>query len=204
MPKKPEPELTYLYELYVCFSGRDLRLVHLIEEKDRDRLLNYFQENFEKHCFFGLGGHEGYSCIVNTAHVTRINVLDYLAGVVQFGAQAQLTEKESSKRLEEREASDETIIIRIWLRGKREPIIHSDVEYESWFGICLALDGRPGFIEFLDEDRESVLYGMDHLDAIEMIDPFYLKEDQVEALLKRYENNPDKSPSDRDLDQETT
>jgi hypothetical protein len=53
---------------------------------------------------------------------------------------------------------------------------------DSWVR-WTCLDGDEKFICFRDEDGEDVLYGTDHIDAVEMFDPFYLDEAQVEKIL---------------------
>jgi len=185
MPKKTAQTLTRVYELVVTFTARDQRLFWHVEEKDRVRLLKVFDDRTE-HRLYELGGSEGLECLVNTAHIRRINVLDYVGGI-EFEAETELTEKESLKKLQERETSDEPVIVRLWLRGEKEPVVHQEIEYAEW---CLArtcLIEREKFIQLDDEDGEEVLYGTDHINAIEMIDPFYLEENQVEKLLGRYD-----------------
>jgi len=115
MPKKTAQTLTRVYELVVTFTARDQRLFWHVEEKDRVRLLKVFDDRTE-HRLYELGGSEGLECLVNTAHIRRINVLDYVGGI-EFEAETELTEKESLKKLQERETSDEPVIVRLWLRG---------------------------------------------------------------------------------------
>jgi hypothetical protein len=74
------------------------------------------------------------------------------------------------------------------LRGEDESIVHHEIEHAEW---CLArtcLVENEKFIHFRDEDDEDVIYGTEHIDAIEMLDPFYLKEEQIEMLLLRYDD----------------
>jgi hypothetical protein len=130
----------------------------------------------------------------------RLNVLDYLGGI-QFEAEPERTEKEWEKRIEEREAADETVIVRLWLRGEEEPIVHHDIEHGEWGLAQACIDGNEKFIRFRDEDGEDVLYGTDHIDAIEMLDPFYLTEEQVEKILARYDDADEEPTASPDIEE---
>jgi hypothetical protein len=193
MSIKSKPTPTNIYELVLKFGERRQRIVYHVEEKDRQRLPNALDSR-EKHGFHELGGHEGLECLVNTAQISQLNVLEYLGGV-QFEAEPEFTEKQWAEKSEEREASDEPVVIRLWLRGEDEPIVHDEIEYGAW---CLArtcLIENDRFIEFRDEDGENVLYGTDHIDAIEMIDPFYLTEEQIETFMSLYDDKDEKTPA---------
>ncbi len=184
MSKKKAPQPTRLYEPVITFTGRERRLVYHVEEKDRDRLMRAFDDQKE-HRFYELGGAEGLDCLVNTTHIRRLNVLDYLGGL-EFESEPELTSKQWAKKFEEREASDEPVIVRLWLRGEREPEVHPEIEHAEWMLAHTCLMEGEKFISFRDEDGEDVVYGTDQIDAVEMIDPFYLDEEQVEKLLARY------------------
>ncbi len=189
------PPRTYVsvYELVATFSGRERQLVQHVEEKDRRRLLEHLPER-EGHGFIELGGLRGHEYIVHTKHLIRLNVLGYLPAV-EFEAEVDMEDEEAFRQLEEREASDMAVILRFWVRGQTEPEIHWGVEYAAWCEIRHDLIEDSKFIEFEDEDAEHVLYGVDHLDAVEAIDPFYLKEDQVETLLKRHNDGVSLPPA---------
>ena len=193
MKKQSKPAYTRLYELVVTFANREQQLFYHVEEKDRQRLLNALTDDHTQHGFYELGGHEGLECLVNTAPIHQLNVLDYVGGI-ELEAEPELTGKQEQKKFEEREASDEPVIVRLWMRGEDEPIVHHEIEHAAW---CLArtcLIETEKFIRFRDEDDEDVLYGTDHIDAIEMMDPFYLKEEQIEILLSRYDNKESGAP----------
>ena len=181
-----------LYELVATFSGRDRQLVQHVEEKDRTRLTAVLGDSTKKHDVYELGGHRGHECVINTAHLVRINVLDYLPGI-QFEVEPEEDNEEAFRRLEEREADDTPVILRIWVRGQAELEVQYAVEYAAWCGIRHDLIDDSKFIEFEDEDGEQVFYGVDHLDAVEAIDPYYLSEEQVKTLLDRYDSEGDDS-----------
>lgn len=207
MPKKPaktskttKPKKAYvnLYELLVTFSEREQQLVQHVEEKDRARLLRALGDSDEEHGFYELGGHRGHECVINTAHLARLNVLGYLPGV-QFEAEPEEEQEESFRRLEERDNDETQVILRLWIRGETRPHLQHGVEYGAWVGIRHNLIENYKFIEFEDEDGEDVLYGVDHLDAVEAIDPFYLNEEQMKTLLDRYDPEKDEpTPSSSD------
>jgi hypothetical protein len=200
MPKKtptsskPAKVYTSLHELVATFSGRERQLVVHVEEKERVRLLNASLDDEWEHGFYGVDLRTGLGCLINTVHLTRFNLLDYLPGV-QFEAEPDLTDKQWAKQFEAREASDDPVVLRVWLRGEKEPIVHHDIEYAAWSlaQTCLHEDGK--FIHFIDEDGEDVIYSSDHLDAIEMADPFYLNEEQIEKWLRRHVPDSDEPTS---------
>jgi hypothetical protein len=192
MPKKKKSVYTRLYELAFSFNGRAQQFFYHVEEKDRQRLLHVFGD-CEEHLFHELGGHEGIERLVNSAHI-RLNILDYLGGI-EFEAEPKLTDRQWQKKIEEREDSDESVILRIWLKGEEKPIVHYDIQHAAWSLTQTCLVGGEKFIQFRDEDGEEVLYGTDHIDAIEMIDPFYLNEEQVGKFLSRYDDDDD-NPED--------
>ena len=57
--------------------------------------------------------------------------------------------------------------------------------------IDLVAGRRERFIVFSDEDREDVVYGTDHLDALEMLDPEQLTAELFDRLL---DDTPDEFP----------
>ena len=117
MPKKKKSVYTRLYELAFSFNGRAQQFFYHVEEKDRQRLLHVFGD-CEEHLFHELGGHEGIERLVNSAHI-RLNILDYLGGI-EFEAEPKLTDRQWQKKIEEREDSDESVILRIWLKGEED------------------------------------------------------------------------------------
>ena len=184
-PMKKKPTLTRLYELVATFVGRKTQVVCHIDEGERQRLLSYSEDLETKHRFYGVNLPDGLECYLNTARIERLNLLDYLAGV-PFEAQPKLTTKQADRQAAKREASDLGVILRLWTAGETEPFVCHDVHHEEWIGVRLTLEEGGRFLHFNDEDDEEILFGTDHLDAVEMIDPFFLDEDQVEALLSRY------------------
>lgn len=198
-PKAKKTAYVNLYELLATFSAGVNQLVQHVEEKDRARLRRILGDALKKHGFYELGGHRGHECVINTAHLVRINVLDYLPGI-QFEAEPEDEDEEAFRRLEEREADDTPVILRIWVQGQAEPEVQPDVDYAAWCCIRQDLLEDSRFIEFEDEDGEQVFYGVDHLDAVEAIDPYYLNEEQVKTLLNRYDSEGDDSqPQSGDL-----
>jgi len=182
---KKKPALTRLYELVATFVGRETQIVCHIDEEERHRLLSYFDDLEAKHRFYGVDLPDGLECYLNTAHIERFNLLDYLAGV-PFEAHPKLTDKQVERQIAKREASQIGVILRVWTAGETEPFVCHDVSHEEWIGVRLTLEEGGRFLRFTDEDGEEVLFGTDHLDSVEMIDPFFLEEKQVEALLSRY------------------
>jgi hypothetical protein len=186
---KKKPALTRLYELVATFVGRETQIVCHIDEEERQRLLSCFDDEETKHRFYGVNLPDGLECYLNTARIERVNLLDYLAGV-PFEARPKLTAKQADRQIAIREASDIGVILRLWTAGETEPFVCHDVHHEEWIGVRFTLEEGGRFLRFSDEDDEEVLFGTDHLDAVEMIDPFFLDEKQVEALLSRYAHKP--------------
>ncbi len=157
-----------LHELVASFSGRERPLSCEIRGEERERLLELLDEGLASHRFLALSPHPGYELFLNR----RLNILDPLLGL----------QVEVETPPEPANASA-TVYRRVWLRGDEPPIDHTDIAAEDWAAICHALDNGARFIAFTDEDLEEVLYGTDHLDAIEMLDPAQLTEEQLDILL---------------------
>ncbi len=170
-----------LHELVAAFSGRDKRLSCEIRDGERQRLLGLFETGLAAHRFLALSPRPGYELFLNTAHLRRLNILDPLPGLrVEVDTPP---EPDDAGTVAEPGSSDATVHLRIWLRGDEQPIDHADIAAEDWAAICHALDNGARFIAFTDEDLEDVVYGTEHLDAIEMLDPAQLTEEQFDRLL---------------------
>lgn len=186
---RKKPVLTHLYELVVTFIGRETQLVCHIDEEERQRLLAFSDDIEAKHRFYGVDLPDGLECYINTARALRLNLLEYLHPI-QFEARRKLTEKQYERQAAKRESSEIGVILRLWIAGEKEPFVCHDVHHEEWVGVRLTLEEGGRFLRFTDEDGEEVLFGTDHLDCVEMIDPFFLEEKQVDALLSRYADEP--------------
>ena len=170
-----------LHELVASFSGRERRLSCEIRGEERERLLELLDEGLASHRFLALSPRPGCELFLNTAHLRRLNILDPLPGLqVEVDTPP---EPDDAGAVAEPGSSDATVHLRVWLRGDEQPIDHTDIAAEDWAAICHALDNGARFIAFTDEDLEEVLYGTDHLDAIEMLDPAQLTEEQLDILL---------------------
>lgn len=186
MPTKtstPRPDDTAIYEMRVTFAGRATPLVCQIEEAEHSRLLAFADDTASPDGFYGVNLPPGHAILLNTRHVNRINLLDPLPGI-RLAKATDLPAKDREKRLEKRERDDTPVILRLWLRGEEHPVVHHDIDYAEAQSIDLCLEENPDrFIHFEDEDGELVLYSVSHLDGVEIIDPYFLTEKQVETLL---------------------
>jgi hypothetical protein len=190
------------FDLVATFSARELRLSCPIDESDRARLLDQLDCMSFKHRFHGLELRSGLECFLNTAHLVRVNLLEELPGI-----EVLTVPKPPPQRREaivaERAKSDVRVYLRVWVRGVPAPILHSDIELDAWGCISCALDEGARFIAFADEDAEDLIYGTDHIDAVEMIDPYYFDDDQLAEFLERYDPQPEfdlpQPPADSDV-----
>ncbi len=180
MSQRTEP--TRPFELIVTFAGRSRPLSCNIHSAEEHRLLEITADGFKQHLFYAVGAPEGHHCLFNTRHVIRLNLLDSLAGL-HIDAKPELTGDEAEEEDDVREIYYEPVIVRIWFRGTEEPIVHHEVEHDQWKFSKRGLIEGEKFIRFTDADGEAVIYGTDYIDAIEMFDPFYLDDDQVEKIL---------------------
>jgi hypothetical protein len=185
MPKKPKEETTTLHEIYVSLAHFEKRLICHAEGDERRRLLSVFEREGEDVTgFYGFDLVEGLECYVNLAHVAKINVLDYLAGL-PFEKPAKRTEKEETERFEEREESDDPVLLRVWTTHDRGIEVFRDVDYQERVAIRFALEeSNQHFIGFDDEDGERVILSLAHIAAIEAFDTHYLTDEELEGAFK--------------------
>jgi len=107
-------------------------------------------------------------------------VLDYLAGL-HSKKPAKRTEKEETKRFEEREESDDPVLLRIWTTHDHGIELFQDVDYQEWVAIRFTLEERDQhFIGFDDEDGERVILSLAHIAAIEVFDTHYLTDEELD------------------------
>lgn len=196
MKERADP--TRIYQLVVTFTGRKRKLSSDIESTDERRLLRALADGCKQHAFFEVGGFQGRHCLFNTAHVIRLNLLDPLPGF-HVEAAPVLTGDEAEEEDDVRAISDEPAIVRLWLRDTDEPLICREIDYDQWKSLKIGLIEGQKFISFTDEDAENVIYGTDHIDAIEMIDPFYLDDDAVEKILAQPDDYSPADPSESPL-----
>lgn len=196
MKERADP--TRIYQLVVTFTGRKRKLSCDIESADERRLLRALADGCKQHHFFEVGGAEGRHCLFNTAHVTHLNLVDPLPGF-HVEAAPVLTDDAAEEEDDVRAISDEPAIIRLWLRDTDEPMLCREIDYDQWKFLKIGLIEGEKFISFTDEDAENVIYGTDHIDAIEMIDPFYLDDDMVEKLLAAPDDSSPPAASDPPL-----
>jgi hypothetical protein len=192
MSQSTEP--TRLFELLVTFTGRSRQLSYNIQNAGEDHLLHCLADRCKQHVFYEVAGPEGRHCLFNTAHIARLNVLDSLAGL-QVEAKSPLSGDEAEEEDEVREIYPEPVIVRLWLRGDEELVVHHEIEHDQWKCIKISLIEGEKFIRLTDADGETVIYGTDYIDAMEMFDPFYLDDDQVEKILTEAEDDIAPEPS---------
>lgn len=152
----------------------------------------------KQHAFYEIDGSEGRHCFFNTAHVTRLNLLEHLAGL-HVEAKPELSGDEAEEEDDVRAISDEPVIVRLWLRDTEVPVVHHEVDYEKWKYLKVGVSEGEKFIHFTDEDAEDVIYAIEQIDAIEMFDPFYLDDDMVERILEYAENESPEALPERPL-----
>ena len=182
---------TELHELVASFTARERRLSCEIRGEERVRLLDIFADGSRAHRFLALSPRPGHELFLNTAHLRRLNILDPLPGLqVEVETPPQ---PDDAGAAGDPAPADATVYLRVWLRGDAEPILHTDIAATDWLSLCRALENGNRFIAFTDEDLEDVLYGTDHLDAIEMIDPEQFTAEQLDILLNG-EPAPDLPP----------
>lgn len=189
MPQKGGENTTTLHETLIQLVGFQKRIVCHFDADERDRLITVLEgERDEPLRFYGFELVEGLECYVNLSQITKINVLDYLPGL-PFAKPPEKTEEEWEKHIEERDASDDPVILRVWSAANQNTEVFHDVDHSEWRMIQAALEeGDQQFIGFTDEDGERVILSIAQLAAIEMFDTHYLAEDDLARLLKEGED----------------
>ena len=148
---------TAIYEMRVTFTNRATPLACQIEENEHQRLLSFAQQTDRTHKFYGINLPRGHSCLLNTRHITRINLLEPLPGI-RFIKEPETSQTAGEADIVAREKSDTPVILRLWLRGEEHPVIHHEISYAEAFSIDFSLEEDPTrLLAFEDEDGEYVL-----------------------------------------------
>jgi hypothetical protein len=147
--------------------------------------------------FYGVNGTEDGQCTYfNLQYISKINILDSMPGL-ELELPPDIPEEQWAKRVQKREISDQRVIIRLFLRSDKEPVVIYDVEHPDWESIASILDDVDEVcIWLVDNDGERVIYPLSEIRAIEMIDPFYQSEEKVDSWLYRYEKEKPNQSSD--------
>jgi hypothetical protein len=111
-------------------------------------------------------------------------VLDYLAGL-PFEKPPKKIRAESEKQIEDRENSDESVILRVWMASRGTVELYEDIDYHDWVSIRFVLEEKgQQFVGFTDEDGERVILALAQVAAIEVFDTYFLTDDDLSRLLK--------------------
>jgi hypothetical protein len=184
MPRQSKERVTTLHEVSISLAKFEKRLTCHIDADERDRFVAALEDAREEPLsFYGFQLVDGLDCYVNLSHVTKINVLDYIAGL-PFKKPPEKTEAEWEHHFREREESEDSVILRIWTAPDQEIEVFHEVDYGEWMLISHAFDETgQQFIGFTDEDEERVMFSIAHIAAIEVFDTHYLSEADIERGL---------------------
>jgi hypothetical protein len=178
-----EAEMTALHEVFILLSRLERGPVCYIDDAEWSRLVTALEgQEPMRQAFLGLGFLEEpkRECYINLSHVVKINILDCLAGFPQK-KRPKLTDAELDKQIEEREASEDTIILRVWMTTGKAVDLYHDIDYQDWVSIRRALEENDQqFIGFTDEDGERVILSVAHIGAIEAFDTHYLSDQDMD------------------------
>ena len=191
MPASGKNTTTTLYETVIRFAGIEKSLFCHFDGEEFDRLVKVLEgERDEPLQFYGFDLIDGLECYINPGRVTKINVLDYLAGL-PFEKRPKKTGAESEKQLEDRENSDERVILRVWMASDGTVEVYEEIDYHDWLSIRFALEEKgQQFVGFTDEDGERVILALAQVAAIEVFDTYFLTDDDLSRLLKEDDEKP--------------
>ena len=188
-----ETELTTLHEVLILLDGLEKSPVFHIDDDGWSRLVTVLEgQDSTRQAFFGftLLDEPKRECYINLSHVIKINILDCLAGL-PANKRPKLTDDELDKQIKEREASEDTIILRVWMISDKAVDLYHDIDYQDWISIRLALEENDQrFIGFTDEDGERVIISVAHIGAIEAFDTHYLSDEDMNQYFGTNEDNP--------------
>jgi hypothetical protein len=191
--KTPKEEMTSLHEACIQIDKFENGPSCCIDGDGWSRLVTVLEQPHDTpQAFFGFDLFEEpkRECYINLSHVIKINVLDCLAGLPSK-KRPKLTVKEFKKNIEEREASDDTIILRVWMVADKTVELYNDISYEDWASIRQALEENDQrFIGFTDEDGERVILSVQHIGAIEAFDTHYLNDEEMNQIFGTKEEEP--------------
>jgi hypothetical protein len=178
------PRTTTLHEIYVSFVGTEKSLVCNVEAEGVDRLVRVLESDLPCSFYSFDLVDEGYDCFVNLSQIEKVSVLNVLAGLPMTRREPDRTDLENEKRAEEREESDDPVVLRIWVVGKTDPELYLTVEYNEWNSIQMSLEQNDQkFIGFLDDDGERVMFPLARIAAIEAFDTHYVSDADLDRVL---------------------
>ena len=183
MPKNNKQE-TSLHEVATWLAGFEQPLITYLDAKEAERLSSILESDSTKPpSFYEFDLLDGLGCLINLTHVTRIDVTDFLGGI-PFKKPHARKPKQVERNLIEREQSDDTVILRVWMSGKRTTEIFREIEYEEW-SLLSALfdDAGQTFVGFMDAEEERVILPISRICAIECFDTHYLSDTDIEQQL---------------------
>jgi hypothetical protein len=185
MAESEKNATTTLHETVIRFADIEKRLFCHFDGEEFDRLIKVLEgDRDEPLQFYGFDLIDGLECYINLGHVTKINVLDYLAGL-PFAKPPKKTGAESEKQMEDRENSDERVILRVWMASDGTIEVYEDIDYHDWVSVRFALDENgQQFVGFTDEDGERVILALAQVAAIEVFDMYFLTGEDLSKLLK--------------------
>lgn len=186
-------EITSLHEVLISFDRLAAGPVCHIDDDGLSRLVTVLEgQEFMQQAFFGLDLLEEpqRECYINLSHVVKINILNCLGGLPSK-KRPKLTDAEICKQIEEREASEDSIILRIWMITGEAVDLYHDIDYQDWVSIRRALEENDQrFIGFTDEDGEMVMLSVAHIGAIEAFDTHYLSDQDMDQFFETNKNTP--------------
>jgi|GEM_PF-4982317 len=190
MPKKTKKPTTRLYEVVISFAMFEEHLIFHVDEDEYHRLTSVLEAAYkELRRFYGCGLADGLGCYINTSAITKINILDYMGGL-SFEKPPERSEAKWKQLIEEREESEDPMILRIWASGEQSIDVYHQVDYQEWLAIQAAMEeSSQHFIGFTDEDGERVIFPVAKIAAIESYDTHYLSDEDIARIFKEEDGN---------------